>query len=272
MTLHFISFLIFSSPIFILAQMPLPIKLHQDAIAKKKAKIKTITIRGQTEDNDWTLYSIKTFNPQGQLTKEVHHIGRVTIDSYQYNATGMLSFFSKTLENGTILETIAFEYDNNRLLKEKHQSKSNSYSVVYQYNEQGLIDTTFIKNKETELKIWSYNTQQQLSAVRLYSQSEQGTEKKWIQNARKVFYYNKQKLLTKTASCFCRLCFSNVYHYNKKKQLIAILEYQNKELLGKSTISYNKKKLINQKSFDSYTSEDASPTRSNLEIFEYAFY
>ncbi|WP_264790760.1 hypothetical protein [Aureispira anguillae] len=261
-----------ATPFLTLAQLPLPLKLYKDAIAIKKAKIKTITIQEKNEANEFTLHSVKSFTPEGRIIQETHYVGSPTIDSYQYNASGMLTHLIKTLKDGTILENISFTYQDGYLVEEKHQSKTNAYSVIYKYTPTGLIDTSFISSTESQMKIWHYNKEKKLSALLLFSHSTIDSDKEWIQNSREVFYYNKKKLLYKTASCFCRLCFSNIYHYNKKKQLIGISEYQNEDLLSKSTIEYNKKKLIAQKSFDTYNQETESITRSHFEIFEYTFY
>lgn len=259
-------------PLLLSAQTLFPFKLKEEAKLYKKRKVKTIQTFGQKEGKEKILSQVESFNEKGQVTQmDQHAYGRTLIVTYEYNDKGLLTKQSKSSKDGDFKGSVEYDYEKGRLIHEKHNVKNRPYTITYHYDDDGHIDSSFISSVQHQRDVWHYNDQGKVSAILGYNIDDHDINGNWIQEYKEIFYYDKNGLLSQSASCFGRLCYVDKYLYNKKKQKTADLEFEGSDLVGKTTYEYDKKGLLQKIEYapDEHA-VDAEPKCTTT--LEYKFY
>lgn len=275
-TTYFILLLV--CPLFLIAQIPYPIRLVENAPLYKKAKVKSIKVYEQIEGEEKKLSITKMIDKKGLVTKTIEVIDEETSTTtkYEYNKKGQLLRTIEENESGAILSADAYVYGNDLIIHEKHDTDEDSYTVNYTYNKQGQIDSSFIGSAEFRRNVWSYDNKGRVQTILGYTIYNFDVPDDWVQVDKDSFAYDNNGLIIKIINCYSSMgCFAYSSSYNNNKQKIGYNKFQTdgetEEEISKTTLEYNAKGLLIQEKVT--VAPSVSDFMSNvITTYEYGFY
>lgn len=250
----------------------LPVKLKQQEKLMKKRDVQIVRAYLTLADEDEQLEFVRMYNELGQLIKSVdydEYEDTYLTATYDYNESGMLIQKNQLDEQEEVASVSEFEYGPHGLVRESHFTMDGAYDIVYNYNDQGRVDTSKVIDAEFRLNTWHY-TGSRLDSILGYTVYDLDKPDAWeLVDVEKFTYGRKRRITTYTFCSNYSGCTINSYTYKRKQLIREVVDTEGERML-QAIYTYDKKllrssSLLPSESFADYI--DAETIRYVYEFY-----